>query len=254
MASHGGARPGSGAGAGSVVRSGVGGSRASVRSTRKVTNWREFAGARRSPSSLRHLALDLLGRHIRGRAERAAAVSGGASDTPAVGLGDPEIEHLHGPRLGAEDVLRFDVAMHDAQALGRGQTTRGLIGDPERLLDGELAARLMEMLAQRLAAEQLHGDPDPAVFVARVVESDDVLMVELGQEAALQREALLELFGLATPGLKHLDRREVVRDLIDADVHLREAAEIEGIGEPVRTAAIPGLERIALAHGVALCP
>jgi hypothetical protein len=102
-------------------------------------------------------------------------------------LGEAEVEDLHVPVVGHEDVVGLEVAVHDAASVRRGEPARDL----QRPVDGLLLrhGRGVEPAAQRLALEQLgHGVGD-AVVPAEVVDREDVRMRERGDGLGLALEA-----------------------------------------------------------------
>jgi hypothetical protein len=88
---------------------------------------------------------DLLGRHVAGRAQ-AVLRPGDAQRRAAQLLGEPEVEHLDGVLGGAarpqEQVLRLEIAMHDAQTMRFSQGLADLQDVAERRLYAERAFSL----------------------------------------------------------------------------------------------------------------
>jgi hypothetical protein len=103
-----------------------------------------------------------------------------------------------------EDVLRLDVAVDDVVRVGIGQRVGDFPGQPDRLLDRE---RLIPRhpLPQRLALDQRHDVEQEPFGVARVMQGENVGMVELGGGADLTQEAITaQGGGQFRP--QHLDR------------------------------------------------
>ena len=171
----------------------------------------------------------LLGAHVARRAEHLAELGArrGALGARAVRLGhagDAEIEDLGGPAAIAEhDVRRLDVAVDDAEPVGIIERAGDLGADPGDGLERH-PARLAQMLVERDAVEQFHGDIGKAVRLADVVDGDDVGVREraggpgLAQEAADQADILPEL------GLQHLDREDAVDAGIVGAIDVRHRA------------------------------
>src|SRR4051812_24266199 len=106
-------------------------------------------------------------------------------------LGEAEVEHLHLALVGHEDIRRLDVAMDDAAAVGGVEG----IGDLDAVLrQGRVLDRLpADLLVERLAFEQFHGDELLAVVVADFIDGADVAVVQRGCGASLALEALERL-------------------------------------------------------------
>ena len=80
--------------------------------------------------------------------------------------GDPEVGDQRVAVVGEQDVLGLDVPVDHAVAVGVLQRLRRLARDPERVLDRELPLA-PEPVAQALALDERHGEPEPAAVVAR---------------------------------------------------------------------------------------
>ncbi len=151
------------------------------------------------------MAPHLLRRHVTHRPEQHAGLSANGLGRKAgsagarrrhVGseLGQAEIEDLHAPVGGDEQVLRLQVAMHDALFV----RTRQAVSNLDRVIDGladrESSGRARrttrsrpsrEPLAQRLSFEQLRDDVGRPVVRADVVDREDVGMVQRGGRPCL---------------------------------------------------------------------
>ncbi len=77
--------------------------------------------------------------------------------------------------------------MDDAARVDGAERRQHVDGNGHRLLDAQRAA--FEVIAQRLAFEQLHGDEERAAFFADFVDLADVRMVDAGGRAGLAPEA-----------------------------------------------------------------
>ncbi len=139
------------------------------------------------------LALDLLRRHVVGRAEELTLLG----EVRAVEPGDAEVRDLHPVVRGDEDVRRLDVAVDDPVRMRVVQRVPHL-GDG---VDHELHRQRLVVLEQELQvrpAHVLHGDEGDPVLARlhHVVDGDDVGM---GQDAGA-----LRLAHEAEPELLHL--------------------------------------------------
>ena len=134
------------------------------------------------------LAADLLGRQVLGRAHH-HVVAGQVVAGRVEALGDAEVGEQH-PAVGRDqDVAGLDVAVDQAGAV-RGVERAGDAGaDVHRELGAE-PLLLVEQLAQALAVDELHHDGLAAVVVDRVVDGDDVRVVQLGDGDRLATEPL----------------------------------------------------------------
>ena len=90
-------------------------------------------------------------------------------------FGNPEVEHLHVSVRSQHDVLRFDVAVHDAGFV-RGSQRRGhLHGNFQRRVQIHPPAR--ERRAQSHAFDELRRDELPVSLRADLVNRQNVRMI-----------------------------------------------------------------------------
>jgi len=140
----------------------------------------EIAGRRRLPQH------EHFRRHVGRRADDVLSCRSLRVHQAAPG---PEIHQHDTPPVFAHDVLSLDVAVNQLCAMnGRERETEsraereGFIGtEPPAAADG---------LRQRLAAHELHADPDIAVEISRVVHRDHVLVPDLGEPPRLVERLL----------------------------------------------------------------
>ena len=154
------------------------------------------------------LAAHLLGRHVADRAEHGAGL-GVPLDRGRCGRvlaceherlpREAEVEDLHLAVARHEHVLRLQIAVDDASAVSSGQAARNLDG----VLDG-LAQRhgrmrrwerigprhVVQLLAQRLAVEQLHDGVRGPTLAAEVEDRKNVGMRQRRDGFRLALEAL----------------------------------------------------------------
>jgi hypothetical protein len=147
------------------------------------------------------------------------------------GAGDAEVEDLHGARVAQHDVVRADVAVHDAEGaaefvaagVGVGEAGRDLVGDVRGDDDGDalaVAADGVDQAHEVLALDELHRQVEAAVDLAEVEDLDDVGVVEAEGDLRLVDEHPREL-GLVG---------ELLADLLDDDA-LDQALGDRDVGE-----------------------
>ncbi len=143
----------------------------------------------------------LLGAHVGRRADRhaglrelLAGLGGGARDA--------EVGH-QGVAAREQDVLRLDVAVDDAEGVGRAERVRHLVGDLQRVVHRQHGLA-RDAVAQRLARDERHHVVEEAVRLAGIEQAEDVRMVELGGELDLSLEPLGAHRGRQL-GVQHLD-------------------------------------------------
>ena len=157
------------------------------------------------------VAHGLLGRHVGRRAEQGAGLG-------QVGVGelrDPEVGDLDPVFLVQDQVLRLDVAVDDALAVGVVDRRGDLAGQADDLLRLEPVAGFDEG-GHGLAVHELHGQVGDALLFADVEEGDDVRVGEGAGDPGLVVEAVDE-----GPVLRALSRR-VEPDGLDGEIPLDE--------------------------------
>ncbi len=138
---------------------------------------------------------DLLGGHIRRRADDHAAAGqrlalGGASE-----LGQAKVDELGGLAVidvgGDDDVRRLEIAMDHARRVRRLEAATEPDGEAKRALDGQPSLRAQE-LSQRLAAHILHHQ-ERRIADHEVEEARYVRMDHGGNRLRLALEAAAEI-------------------------------------------------------------
>ena len=118
-------------------------------------------------------------------------------------LGHAEVEYLHMPAGGDEDVRRLDVAMNDARGVGGVEGVGDFDGQFQRRF--EIEPLDCHALAQVRALEELHGDEDDPVLLANLINRADVGVVQSRQSARFTLKARYQLCIAGQFRLHHLD-------------------------------------------------
>jgi hypothetical protein len=135
----------------------------------------------------------LLGGHVAGGAgaREGAALVGDAGSVVEVaggGAGDAEVDDAGAARVD-EDVVRFEVAMDDAGAVGCGEATTGSEQDVGDLAGAARGAGEPEV--EGVAVDELHGEEHLVAVGADVEDRDDVGVAEAREGLALAQEAVV---------------------------------------------------------------
>ncbi len=186
----------------------------------------------------------LLRRHVRRRADhRADRREIRVGHVLVDQLGDAEIEDLHQIRavLGApdDDVVRFEIAVNDADRVRRRQAVADLRDHAERAAERD-AARGPHEPPQAVPGEQLHDDEDRPVLQLDVVDDiDDVAVADEVDRARLLEEARDRVATLRVVLAEELER-DVASELgVLGAVDASHAAPADDLGEPVRSEDFP---------------
>ena len=187
---------------------------------------------------------DLLGRHVRELAlERAVARRGHARAE----LRDAEVHDLRRPVVRHEEVVRRHVAVDEIELLailalqlvGSVQALGGVGDDAARNLGGHRRAELLGAahdLAERLAVQVLHGDPEAVGLLAEVEDRRDVRVRDARRDARLVEEHLDEALVLDEVGVDALDGDpllEAARPVDAREVNARHAADADFVDDAV---------------------
>jgi hypothetical protein len=166
----------------------------------------------------------LLGRHVLRRAEREPRLRESIATGFLHGERDAEVGE-HRLTLLDEDVLRLDVAVDELLAVRVVQRTRHLLRDRECLLDPELVLPI-QLVAERLAADEGEDVVEEAVRLAGVDEGEDVGMIEPRRDLDLGEEPLGTEHG-AELGAKDLEGDVAVELAVAGEVDDRHATGAE---------------------------
>ncbi|GAA3302829.1 hypothetical protein GCM10020295_49740 [Streptomyces cinereospinus] len=136
----------------------------------------------------------LLGRHVRGRADRRT----GVRQARGVGVhdrGDAQVEDRDRAVLLHHHVARLQVAVHDRHGVHRAQHGAQLRGDGDRPLP-RVRLVLREVVGEVGAVDVLHDEEQLLALAARVVHGDQPRVVDLRGHPAFAHEAPAQLVGL----------------------------------------------------------
>ena len=131
------------------------------------------------------------------------------SDFAAEHLRDAEVRDLRLPSAVQEHVVRLQVAVQVAEAVGVRDSREDLREDRDRVARLDRSGRAQE-LVHRARVHELHDEVVELVLEEVVLEPDDVRMVERLQRVDLEEEAPLEAVVRRRRGLEHLDRDRLV--------------------------------------------
>ncbi len=188
-------------------------------------------------------SLGLLGREVLRRADDRARLG----HLARAGARDPEVRHLHAALAVDEDVVRLDVAVHDAVPVCEAQRREDLARVLDRDVDRRGAAA-DDQLLQRAAVEELHRDVVGVLRLAAVVDRDDVRVVERGGVLGLAAEALDELVVVPVTAVEDLDRDAAAELLVLGEVDVGHPAGAELALDPVAPVEKGVDERVAYRH------
>jgi hypothetical protein len=147
------------------------------------------------------------------------------------GLGDAEVADLHPAVVRQHDVGRLDVPVDQPGRVGDVQGAGDLRGDIRG--DPGPDGAVVQPLAQRLAADQLHDDGLDAVVAAGVVDADDRRVRQPCYRDGLLPEARDERLVGGEVRMEDLDRDGSPEDLVGAAPDRRHPARRELGVEPV---------------------
>jgi hypothetical protein len=146
----------------------------------------------------------------------------------------------------------------EAPPVDRREAAQRLPGDPDHLRRLH-EARPPDPVLERLPLEELHRDVVPLGLLARLVDGDQVVVLDRGERAGLPEEALAFLLGFDELGAHHLERDGPPQDeVLRVEDHAHPAAP-EHLEDPVvaeaadlvgsRRRTEEGRERIGLFRG-----
>ncbi len=168
--------------------------------------------------------------------DRPDDLSGTGDGRVALDLGDAEVGEQDPAVLGEEHVAGLDVPVQYAGGVRGGQRAQHPQADPGGLARLD-AADVLDLVGQRVALDELHHDPRPAVVVEHVVQGDDGGVVDPRRRARLgpgtgEQNGLLAL-GHVQRGRQLLDGDGTVQQLVVRAPHPAHATAADDVDEPV---------------------
>ena len=174
------------------------------------------------------MPLRLLGRQVLGSAHDRAGLGhlGGA------GAGDAEVGDLGVTEVVDDHVVRLEVAVDHAVAVGEARGLEDLRADVDHALLCQRRLGGHDVL-ERAPREVLHRDVVGALVLAAVEDAHHVRVVEAGGRLRLAAEALHELLVLREAPVQHLDRDLPAEVAVLSAVDVRHSAGADPAQDPV---------------------
>jgi hypothetical protein len=162
----------------------------------------------------------------------------GDDDVGLVRAREAEVGDADAAVAADQHIVRFEVAVHHAGCVGRGEAAAGADEGGEDLVARRLR-RALEPGAEGLTGDQLHRNVDTIVALDDIVDDDDVRVGQPREGLGLANEAGLVVRAdlVGAPVLsQHLERDLAVEDMIVGDVddaHTADAGELEDLEAPL---------------------
>ncbi len=141
-------------------------------------------------------------------------------------MGDSEVDQIGEVIRCEQDILRLDVAVHQAARVRGVQRSRHLRDDRGGPARVEWTVR-PQLVLEAGALDQSHVDVQDSVDVSEVVHRDDVWLLQSRRHPRLAPEALLEARVCGHLRPQHLDRHRPVLDGVVGAIHLTHAADTD---------------------------
>ncbi|MPM92869.1 hypothetical protein SDC9_140005 [bioreactor metagenome] len=122
---------------------------------------------------------------------------------------DAEIGHLHTAVPQNHDILRLDVPVDDAPAVGVGKAPHDLGDEVQRLPPVQLSP-FLHVLLQGDAVDELHDDIFHVVALGHIVHRDDIGVGQHGDRLGFRMEPAAEFLVLRQIALQNFDRHQPV--------------------------------------------
>ena len=184
----------------------------------------------------------LFGRHVEHRAAHDIRIGFLEIGTrQRARAGEAEVEQLHVAVAAQHDVVRLDVAVHEADRFGGRQRRRDLDGDVEDLREWRFAAA--HALAQRHAVDVFGGDEVTVADAPDVVDGEDVRMIERRRRARLVLEPFAQIVVVAHRVREHFQRDRAMQLRIVREIDLSHPAGADERADFVAAEEGAGLEQ-----------
>src|SRR5271154_6324290 len=135
-------------------------------------------------------------------------------------LRQTEVKNLHAPVASDENVFRLQIAVDDSLVMCRSETARDLLGSFNRLAQRHSA----QPVAQSLPFKKLRHQVRRALMLAKIVNGEDVGMIQRGDGLRLLLEAPQSLGIAGESSRQNLNRNVTVEPRVARPIHLAHAA------------------------------
>jgi len=190
-------------------------------------------------------AEDLLGWHVlRGSQQRIG--TGDARLFRREALRESKVEDLHAIALEEHHIVRFEIAMNDAFAMSGGERFTDLRADPNRAREWK-ALTALELVDERLAAQELHHDVQHAVIgLPEIEDRHDRRVLQPTRQPRLAQKPLRDRTDRRELRMDHLDRDLAIDRELPAAIHGAHAAIAEHATDLVAMVEDPPDQRVGL--------
>ncbi len=151
--------------------------------------------------------------------------------------GDAEIDEVGEVVLGHQDVRRFDVAVHEPDAVGGVEGGGDLFHDRYRALRRQRT--VCEQFGDGMAVDQPHGHIQAVVDLAEIMDGDDVGLIQPGGHLGLPTEPRLILLIVGEIRGQQLQRDHPVHGSVVRLPHFAHAAAAQQLDQPVPAERCP---------------
>ena len=145
--------------------------------------------------------------------------------------GDAEIDQVGEVVFGHQNVRRFDVAVHEADAVGCVQRGGDLLDD--RDCAAGCQAAVGKQFGDGFTVDQPHGHIQAVVDLTEVMYRDDVRFVQPGRHLCLAAEPRLILLVVCEVRRKQLQRNHPAHGGVERLPHFTHAAATQKLDQPV---------------------
>ena len=189
---------------------------------------------------IHRLAIDLLGRHVAGCADRLPVRRQRLGFRP-LALGGAEVGELGRPGSAVDqDVAGLDVAVDDPRRVGGAERQRDVACDPRGIGDLE-PTPVGQQALERPAVDPFHDDEGHPVRDVEVANADNVRVVQRRRRARILEEPVGILPIASHLGPQHLQRHRRLELRMPGREHARHRTLAELLLEQVAADPIPSL-------------